>query len=223
MTKDTISDVVAGRLKDLRRRYGLSAAQLAEQCAAAGVPELTPAVIANIETGRRDQATGQRRRQVTVEELLALAIVLNVPPLALLVRPDAETIPVTPEVQAHPAEVLLWLLAEQPLLQASGSWSFEQMPTRLVRRWSEAILQVRNARTLLQSVDHFAEQGQEVSPEDRQAFLGRLGRALADVRIVRRELRGVGMDVQPPDDVAEEARWAGVSIGDEEGDRDGAR
>ena len=82
----TASGAVAARLKELRRRRGWSAAKLAEQCARAGAPGLTASVLANIETGRPD-AAGTRRRDITVDELLTLAYVLNVAPLHLLVLP----------------------------------------------------------------------------------------------------------------------------------------
>ncbi|MFD6889116.1 helix-turn-helix domain-containing protein [Streptomyces sp. NPDC059957] len=82
----TVSDVVAERVKEVRKRRGLTAVQLAERCAAIGVPELTPQSVSNIETGRRDKA-GARRRYVTVDELVALAVALEVAPVHLLVPP----------------------------------------------------------------------------------------------------------------------------------------
>lgn len=46
-------------------------------------------MIANVETGRRN-ASGQRRRGVTVDELLTLAYALDVAPVHLLVPTDDE-------------------------------------------------------------------------------------------------------------------------------------
>ena len=77
------SDLTAVRIRETRRRRGWTARQLADRCAEAGAPELTVSVIANIETGRRD-AEGHRRRDVTIDEALALAYVLEVPPVVLI-------------------------------------------------------------------------------------------------------------------------------------------
>ena len=77
------SDLVAQRITELRRLRRWSAKALAGQCAEAGAPEITAAVIANIETGRRGP-DGIRRRDVTVDELLAFAAALGVKPGDLL-------------------------------------------------------------------------------------------------------------------------------------------
>jgi transcriptional regulator with XRE-family HTH domain len=86
MTEDAperVSDIVALNVKALRAVNGWSAKQLAAECAAAGAPEITSAVVANIETGRRGD-DGRMRRDVTVDELLALARTLNVSPATLM-------------------------------------------------------------------------------------------------------------------------------------------
>ncbi len=74
---ETMSDVVANRVQQLRKRQLLSASRLAEACAATGSPQLTENVIANIESGRRDEQ-GRRRRDVSVDELVAFARALDV-------------------------------------------------------------------------------------------------------------------------------------------------
>lgn len=80
----TVSDVVAERIQQVRQKRGWTVKQLAEQCAAAGAPELTAHALYNIGNGRRDEQ-GNRRRFVTVDELLTLALVLEVAPVYLLV------------------------------------------------------------------------------------------------------------------------------------------
>jgi len=80
---DSPSDGVVWQLKEIRKKRGWSAAKLAEECAKAGFPQLTESVIANIESGRRDEQ-GRRRREVTVDELDAFARVLGVAPAELL-------------------------------------------------------------------------------------------------------------------------------------------
>lgn len=87
------SEVVAARVKEVRKKRGYrTAAGLAERCAEIGAPHLTAQMIANIENGRRDQITGRRRRDVTVDELLILAYALSVAPVHLLVPTDAEEV-----------------------------------------------------------------------------------------------------------------------------------
>lgn len=68
---------VARRIAEVRRDRGWTAADLGDRCAAAGFPALNRSVIANIETGRRNY--------VSVDELIALAYVFDVPPISLLV------------------------------------------------------------------------------------------------------------------------------------------
>jgi transcriptional regulator with XRE-family HTH domain len=74
---ETVSDAVANRVQQLRKRRGWSARRLAKACAATGNPQLTESVVANIESGRRDKQ-GRRRRDVSVDELVAFAQALDV-------------------------------------------------------------------------------------------------------------------------------------------------
>ena len=69
--------VVATRMKELRQRRGWTAADLADRCAALGMPELNRSVIANIES--------HRRKYVSVDECLTLAYALDVAPIHLLI------------------------------------------------------------------------------------------------------------------------------------------
>lgn len=77
------SDIAAARIREVRRKRGLTAAQLAKRCADIGASEITAQSVSNIETGRRDKE-GRRRRFVTVDELVALAVALEVAPVHLL-------------------------------------------------------------------------------------------------------------------------------------------
>jgi transcriptional regulator with XRE-family HTH domain len=78
MRKATSSTrAVAQRVRELRRKRGWSAENLAQRCAEVGAPGLNRAVIANLECGRRTY--------VTTDELLTLAYVLDVAPVHLLV------------------------------------------------------------------------------------------------------------------------------------------
>ncbi len=119
----------------------MSAARLAEAMTNLGVPWKRE-VVANLENGRRDK--------LEVDELLALAVVLQVPPIALLVDPSAEGTAVTPSVELPTSHVLLWMLGEQPLSGMTGTWMDQTVPVRLVRRLQEAAARCHNARTRLQ-------------------------------------------------------------------------
>jgi transcriptional regulator with XRE-family HTH domain len=108
----TPSDLVAAQIQAARQSRGWSAKDLALRCAALGANQLTAAVIANIETGRRN-TSGHRRRDVTVDELLVIALALDVPPLELLQPSDqAMTVAVTPEVLASQSDLGPWLKGE---------------------------------------------------------------------------------------------------------------
>lgn len=82
-TPDRPSDLLAAYITEMRGRLDMTAAALADRCAETGAPEITRSVIANIQTGRRD-ASGRRRRDITVDELTALAHALGMQAPALL-------------------------------------------------------------------------------------------------------------------------------------------
>lgn len=103
--------MVAARIKAMRQSRGWSAKDLALRCAALGFDQLTSAVIANIETGRRD-AEGRRRREVTVDELFAIALAFEVAPLELQLPLEAEVVAVTPAVNASRSDLASWLKGE---------------------------------------------------------------------------------------------------------------
>jgi ribosome-binding protein aMBF1 (putative translation factor) len=90
MTDETLSDAVAARVREARRRRNWLTDDLAARCAELGHPELTRAVLENIESGRRDK-DGRRRRYVTVEELRVLADALGFSPADVLGGAPAAT------------------------------------------------------------------------------------------------------------------------------------
>lgn len=79
--QDHPTAVIARRVRELRERRGITAAQLSERMRDVGTP-FDKTVVANLETGRR--------RFVTVQELLALAYILDVAPVHLLLPIDDE-------------------------------------------------------------------------------------------------------------------------------------
>lgn len=75
MTAETVSDTVAANIRAARKRRGWTVADLARRSG------LSVAIIENIEHGRRRD--GVRVRDITVDELDAVAAGLGVPPAAL--------------------------------------------------------------------------------------------------------------------------------------------
>jgi transcriptional regulator with XRE-family HTH domain len=118
MTETPLSDIVAGRVRELRQRWGWSAARLAERCAEVGAPQLTASVIANIESGRRDKQ-GRRRREVTVDEARYLGLALSVPIDVLMQKEGA---PSADEQDLVGAVIVADL--------GGGRWAFRRPPPR---------------------------------------------------------------------------------------------
>ncbi|MBC3842120.1 helix-turn-helix transcriptional regulator [Streptacidiphilus sp. 4-A2] len=160
-TELSVSDAVARRIKEARARRGWSAKQLAERCAEHGLTGLTHAVLNNIESGRPN-ALGERKRDVSVDELLGLALVLDVAPIHLLTLPDsAETelaVRVTPATAVNDnAALLQWVRGEKPLPESDSRLYFgsaiENLPApdagRTSAEYARSVLQDR-AKELLQ-------------------------------------------------------------------------
>ncbi|MFI0482234.1 helix-turn-helix domain-containing protein [Actinomadura sp. 9N215] len=138
MTSKTPSDLAGEQIKKWRLERGMTAEQLAARCAELGAPEITSAVIANIETGRRDRATGRRRRTLTLEELCLFAEALDVPPVRLMVPLDGRTrLQVTPTVEMSTWRALFWVSGENDPAD----------PDRRAR-WREAIGDLYSFRNL---------------------------------------------------------------------------
>jgi len=72
------SNTAAQRVQRLRKERGWSVARLADECAKVGAPQLTANVLTNLLSRQ------QRRRDLTVEEVGALAAVFDLPPARLL-------------------------------------------------------------------------------------------------------------------------------------------
>ncbi len=100
-------------------------------------------MITNLELGRRD---GSGRRRMALEELIALAYVLDVPPLELL-APLGQDIKVTilPGLEVEPYELRNWLtgtgrLENRPTPdnpEGMRFWNISSEPIRLYDRFTE--------------------------------------------------------------------------------------
>jgi transcriptional regulator with XRE-family HTH domain len=105
--------VVSRRVREFRILRKMSAQQLADRCAAAGLPGLARQVITNLENGRRGA--------VSIEEVLTLAYVLDVPPVLLfLPTGPGDRVAVTPNTTMHPYEAYLWAAGRRPALNTAA-------------------------------------------------------------------------------------------------------
>lgn len=115
-------DVIRARVKELRGRSGMTAADLAERLADLGV-NWNRSIVANFEGGRRPT--------VSVVEWLALAQVLNVAPVHLLVPTDAPAgtpYLVTPTREATVEDVRDWVRGIVPLNSENPQRFHQEVP-----------------------------------------------------------------------------------------------
>jgi len=90
----TPSDVVAARVKQVRKRRALTVADLAARCAELGAPQLTAQALYKLEARRPGKL---RPRPVTVDELFILARALDVTVGELLIGTPGTIGPMTPK------------------------------------------------------------------------------------------------------------------------------
>jgi transcriptional regulator with XRE-family HTH domain len=113
---------IADRVRTLRQGRGWSAAKLAEQMKVHGI-SWDRSIVANFESGRR--------AYVTVEELLALAYVLDVAPVHLLIPTETEAddqyAPV-PTFTTHPSYVREWIRGLRPIGDVDLRRYFSDVP-----------------------------------------------------------------------------------------------
>lgn len=102
---------VAANVERLRKARGMTIYSLSGALSKAGRP-ITPSAIAKIE---------KRQRQVTVDDLTALADVLDVSPVALLLpRMPDEPVSITPAKAVPWQAAWRWALGEQPAFTPDG-------------------------------------------------------------------------------------------------------
>lgn len=145
-TPASLTAVIAERMKALRGDVRLSGPALAVEMNKQGVP-WNRTTVAKLETGRRES--------VTVPELVALALVLNVPVTALLVAERSSSIKLAEGHEYSPTEALLWLIAERPLPGSPGA-ERHIVPENIVMEygpWVTAARPARLARKLLAAHD----------------------------------------------------------------------
>lgn len=180
---------VAGEVRRYRKMRGLSAQQLADRCAAVGMP-IQRSVLANLESGRRET--------VSVADLLVLARALEVAP-ALLLFPAgrAEAAEVTPGETVSIADALAWLsgdlaLPDDPPAEADR-WRDASLGAALLRAHSEDMF----ARDIAAEVASIAERQVVTSTSDAVLAAARHQVAAGQQMVVSalengiRQMRGV--------------------------------
>lgn len=128
-----LSDTVGDQVAEWRKRAGWSRERLAEECAKAGMPELSPSVINNIETGRT-KGRQARRRFVSVDELAVIAAVLGIPPVLLLAPyPHAGQVEICPGRVVPSGEAAEWISGTSTIFPSDNE--SQDRPVR----WSDAV------------------------------------------------------------------------------------
>jgi hypothetical protein len=98
-------------------------------------------VVANLESGRR--------RSVSVEEWLVLALILQVAPIHLLIPVDAEQIEVTPSEQLPAGDARAWVRGELPLEPDDRATFERHRPTDELGVDAQAVAMLRLSARLL--------------------------------------------------------------------------
>ena len=140
---------------------------LATRCRELGAAELTTNVLTNIEV---------RRRDVSADELLVLALALDVAPVHLLTPPPgAQQLAVTPDVLADREASLPWIRGDAPLLERGAQvfldYAAEQAGPA-PRRAGDRAAAVLKARTSGIIAQYEAE---------AQAFLGKVRQQVTEL------------------------------------------
>lgn len=119
------ASAVAQNVRRFRERRGMTIYSLSGALGRAGRP-ITPSAIAKIE---------KQQRQVTVDDLTALAEVLDVSPPALLLPPRADgDVSITPEKTMPWQAAWRWVLGEQPPFTPDGGDDPREEPNWPERR-----------------------------------------------------------------------------------------
>lgn len=151
MTNLSASDIAALRIREARTKRGWRVKDLAERCKKAGAPAITAAVITNLETRRRPG------REITAEELVALAWVLDVPPVQLLCPLNRdEALQVVPGEDKGPLEAVAWMADEDAVIEAvrpAGSGRAEDTE-RALRFRGDALTVIRQIRVAVRSLKY---------------------------------------------------------------------
>jgi hypothetical protein len=187
----------------------MSTGTLSQEMAKAGV-SWSQQSVEQFEEGRRDY--------LDVQELLTIAVIFSVPPVALLVDPAASTMPLTSRLQVPTTYGLLWLVGEQPLHPMTGAWEKETLVVRLARRLHEQMWHCLNTNNAMREVERLAAEGvidQEAVEARRTVQERQLLEALSELCHTLNEMRDLDMAVPrlvEQETLAELARFRGITL-----------
>ncbi|WP_327291252.1 helix-turn-helix domain-containing protein [Streptomyces sp. NBC_01198] len=106
----TFTARVVQAMREARQAAGLTMSDLAQGCTDRGYPEIKEQTIKNLEVGRR--------ANITIADLVVLADVLGVPPVALLFPLGTEaSVEVLPGREVSTWDALAWFTGETPTNQ----------------------------------------------------------------------------------------------------------
>ncbi|MCC9686833.1 hypothetical protein [Streptomyces sp. MNU103] len=172
---------VAGEVRRHRIERGMSHQQLADECARLGHPRLQRAVINNLENNRR--------RDVSVADVLVLAAALEVAPAALVFPAGyAAEVEYLPGRTAAPLQAVDWF---------AGDPAPEDSALALMRRHRELELRIRGLYRRIWEQGIAEQRYGEL--EDAEAEAGReMARELADqLHELRAVMEGEGLELPP--------------------------
>lgn len=192
---EPITALIADRVRRLRRDAGLSQADLAARIAERG-PDWGRTTVAKLESGGR--------KSVSVQELLALALVFDVPPVALIADPrSASHVPIQPGELVNPWAALLWLTGAARIDQRAELSNFYGDSYLISTAWDIAY-HLRTLETVERGRD--AEDFRRLNDERHRGALEALAMALV-------KAHGAGAQPPPlPDHVLRRAVELGVEL-----------
>jgi len=196
MTQPDWQGRLTARVSDAVRRFrterGMSAQDVSDACASLG-HSIPRTVVSNLENGRRSG--------VDLSEVLVLAKVLGVPPIALIIPPGlAGSVEILPGQEMPTSDALEWFSAELP-------FGDEPEPDTLDARYDEIRRHAQAVRSLLKAMemaDEFRRGAMLIRDPQRRAgnldwvakLDERVGESVRELQDFRAGLRERGLE--PP-------------------------
>jgi transcriptional regulator with XRE-family HTH domain len=208
VTAAPLTAVIAQRVRHLRQQADMRGAALAAKLNDLGIP-WNRSTVAKFETGQR--------ASISVQELLALAVALDVPPIWLLADVDnGSPTPIASGLDEQPWETLLWLVGRQPLRGGPGAWWLRVAPSLgLIYTFRSALEQVQRNRFTQLAVASDPELAEHMDSEDELAEKDR--RALLALASSMTSIQRSGFALPTvPDDVLARAAELHVELPSED-------
>lgn len=171
----TVPETIASRVEAVRERRGYSLRELSRRLDEVG-HSMDATALMRLERGER---------RITIDDLLAVALALDVPPVALFVPIDTgEAVRVTADMTMDPLQLLLWVSGEGPpeadYMDAYGDLAQAQEAARPFVLWRDMLRHQEEARDAYQGMRaaHVLED-EDVYRREHRRFVEHL-RAIAE-------------------------------------------